>query len=90
MEETLALGFLRHSSGGLRSSGSEAKEPSGLGGGPAPAWALLSPLQGERFGVGDPQRLSWLRPSGPLPLGVFSESVSAPRGARRGAPVCLA
>ena len=37
MEEPLDLGFLRHSS-------SEAKEPSGLGGVPAPAWAPLSPL----------------------------------------------
>lgn len=37
MEEPLDLGFLSHSS-------SEATEPSGLGGLPAPAWALLSPL----------------------------------------------
>ena len=45
------------------------------------------PLCRERgLGGGDPQRLSWLRPSGALPLGVFSASVSGPRGARRGAP----
>lgn len=58
MEETLDLGFLRHSSGrGLRSSGSEAKERSGLRGGPAPACACC-PLCRERgWGGGSPEAL---------------------------------
>lgn len=71
-------------------SSSEATEPSGLGEFlPLPGPCCL--LCRERFGVGDPQRLSWPRPSGPLPLGVFSASVSRVlEGPRRGAPGCPA